>query len=443
MNTTSWLSQLQNIIATGKDKKLESTLSPLFCSANSSVDKDTIVEVEISQSRAVQYLEQKFGPSHWGTLSTKLNLAKLYALQSKWNETTEILEEVLKTQIQKFGVSNLDTFNTADGLCEIYLKQDLLDKAEERIHWTLKGKKATLGYSHDSTLQTYKQLGMLYEKQGEWNKATQIVDWMLETKKTKLGPFHKSTLDTFEHLGTLHEEQGKLEAAEQTLKQTLKEYTDVHGLTHVLTLSRLYCLGLLYICQGKLDDARGMFTQALLWYDAVFGHLPISDTSFFDCFDNLCLKQKSLNDARMFERESQGGGKTGPNQVSTSETPSHLEFLSTDKKRSKKKQQTLEIISEEHHRALMEFQALASDMANKLGRCYASGNKRDEAQVMFDMAENLLSQKRLDDGKHIIRWATQGIYGTICSLPGFSVVLPSSHHLLLSEVEPGIRLFND
>ena len=231
----------------------------------------------------------------------KLQLAKIYNIQARYEESERLYLETMHLQFPKGKAIGPSTrVNLMRGLADTYRAQGWYEQAEQMLIKALNIDKRDLKLPHEVqailyldqgryqeaealfrevierhqrdlpgegihryTLPILSGLAALYTKQGSFAEAESLFQDIRETQKEKLGEDHWETLKTLNDFGVLRREQQRYEEAEYMLRQALDGRRLKLGDDHPACFEFIHELAVLYKEQELYDKAEPLLLEAV------------------------------------------------------------------------------------------------------------------------------------------------------------------------------------
>lgn len=205
--------------------------------------------------RALRARERVFGVDHLDTLTSMLNMARLFGSQGQWEDSETLLQQILgivsKKETQLGRSLMLSTLRSlADARRNLGHYQEAAD-LEIRI---LKSRESDLGSEHPTTVTVKGNLAYTYRLLGRLKEAEELNLQILSTQETY---HHVETeiLTTKSHLASVYLLQGRTSLAETLHLEVFAATQAKLGPDHPDTVYAMANLRRTYEKQGRLDEA--------------------------------------------------------------------------------------------------------------------------------------------------------------------------------------------
>jgi serine/threonine protein kinase len=257
-------------------------------------EAETLFQQIIQEKEKTEHIYTNLYP--W----VKLQLAKIYNIQARYEESKRLYLEMMHPQFRKGeGLPQGYGVNTMRGLADTYRAQGRYEEAEQTLYKARDIDKTDQKLPHEIlamlyldqgryqeaetcfkeviqrhrrdlpgegihryTLPMLSGLAVSYTKQGRFAEAESLFKDIQETQREKLGEDHWETLKTLNDFGVLRREQQRYEESESMLHQALEGRQRKLGADHPDCFESLHELAVLYKEQGDYDKAEPLLIKA-------------------------------------------------------------------------------------------------------------------------------------------------------------------------------------
>jgi tetratricopeptide (TPR) repeat protein len=297
-------------------------------------------EAEIRIAQVMETRRSVLGADHPYTLTSMVNLARIYSNQGRWKEAEEIFIEVIHVFERMADSENLELLSVSAELAATYRKMGEWKRAQVIEERVLLVRKRILGSEHHDTLRILSSLASTYWHQGRWQDAEKLLVpirsklWSVETcedpeilksmaelvwtyykqgklteaeelgteimdvRETLLGKDHPDTLTSIAHMAAIYEQKWRLKAAEKLKLQVLETRRRLFGDDHPDTLISMVNLAMNYRHQGRENDAEPLERHV---FELRKLNLGVDNPSTLISMNNLAwtLKRQGHHDAAL------------------------------------------------------------------------------------------------------------------------------------------------
>jgi len=186
------------------------------------------------------------------------NLANTYRAQGRYQQAEQML-------IKALDIDKTDRKLPHEVQAMLYLDQGRYQEAEALFREVIERQQRDLPGEgiHRYTLPTLSGLAALYTKQGRFTEAESLFQDIREIQKEKLGEDHWETLETLNDFGVLQREQQRYEMAESMLHQALHGRQHKLGTDHPACYESMHELAVLYKEQARYEEAEKLLLKAI------------------------------------------------------------------------------------------------------------------------------------------------------------------------------------
>jgi CHAT domain-containing protein/Tfp pilus assembly protein PilF len=217
--------------------------------------------------RALEIMEQRFGPNHPNVAAFLNTLASLHQDQGNFRDAETLLRRAL--EIQERGFPNLWT--ALNNLAYLYFDQERYADAEPLFNRSLAISEKVHGPNHPEVATLMHNLAGLYLEQGRYADAELLLRRSLAIRQKALGLNHRYVADSLSNLANSYERQGRYADAEPLYKQSLAISEKVLGPNHPDVATSLNRVAAFYYGQRRDDDAAPLFKRSLAIREKALG----------------------------------------------------------------------------------------------------------------------------------------------------------------------------
>lgn len=204
--------------------------------ANSYLDRGRHADALKLLEEALSLRQQKLGPTHRRTLSTRISIAMCYFYLRRPNDSTILFEETLAIQKEKLGADDPDTLRTMSNLAINYSQLGRQTDAVKLKEEVLEVRRRRFGADHRDTLMSMSDLAAAYVAMGRQAEALKLREEAFTLRKQKLGPDHADTLASMHSIAVSYHALGRHVDALKLLEETLALRQQKLGSDHSDTL---------------------------------------------------------------------------------------------------------------------------------------------------------------------------------------------------------------
>lgn len=163
-------------------------------------------EAEQHLLRSLEINEFLNGPEHPNTLIARDNIAWLYRLQERWQESIAIDSDVLRIRRRIFGEDHIETAYSKATLGVAYGETGQLDRAEQFLREAIEVYLAQYGEDSWSTGIVYRELGKVLSLQGDNDEALKMLRSAHRILLDVYGKQHDDTLELQDMIAKLEDD---------------------------------------------------------------------------------------------------------------------------------------------------------------------------------------------------------------------------------------------
>ena len=215
-----------------------------------------------SAEEALRISRELFREDNLGVMTLRNDLASLYGMVAKYDQSIPILEKVVEDRTAKLGEVHEDTLGSIATLARNYELTGQLDKALALKEQVYKKCMAEFGKEHPLTLYSTASLARAYEVAGDLKRALPLFEDSLTTMKKTFGENHPNVLASMNNLAVAYESSNQLEKALVLKEQTLAKCKVVLGENHPNTINVINGMAVAYQKADRLPEALPLFEEA-------------------------------------------------------------------------------------------------------------------------------------------------------------------------------------
>ncbi|MBV1879731.1 MAG: CHAT domain-containing protein [Pseudomonadales bacterium] len=310
-NASNELAVLCDTLTGGYGAYHPETIYCLKSSADLQLTLGQLADAETTYNTVIERKNLALTDVDASVLGVLSQLAEIYRLSGRYQESTDLLSSVVHTALQMGEIeasyaaksylgrvlNNLGEYEKAQLVMQETLQYGLLHwlatpgniynlllelgavyqaqgkflEAEASFAEALEGLVEVYGENHPSALVASNNLGTLYEKSGFYDKAEPLIKKTLTMMEQTLGEDHPNTLNTRNNLGLIHESQGNFREAEPLYLKSLAKMITVRGETSSDTIAVKNNLAYLYMLMQDYERSAKLFTEVQQQWLTLFG----------------------------------------------------------------------------------------------------------------------------------------------------------------------------
>ncbi len=215
---------------------------------------------------ALEVRERHLGTLHPDTVSSRVELGRLYWLAGRYPAAQATLEQALGQRQRALGNSDPGVAEVLDHLGSVYQIQASWEAARAAFTRALSIRQASFGVDSPETAYSLDDLGVLLLDRGELDAAVSHFQRALAIRERALGPEHPEVATTCNGLALALHQQGNLEAAQALHERALATREKVLGADSPDVAQSLTNLSQVYLDRGFADQAESALLRALdIW----------------------------------------------------------------------------------------------------------------------------------------------------------------------------------
>ena len=255
---------------------------------------------EESESLYLKVLEirkKTLGEKHQDYALSLSNLASLYDDEGKYLLSEPLHIKSLEIHKNLFGERSSEYLISLNNLANCYNLQGKYLEAEPLFEKVLKTRKETIGEDNLDYSISLTNLAVLYVNQGKYSLAEPLYIKAIALNKKFLGIQHPDYASSLSNLAVLYDSQGMYAKAEPLQKQALEIRKIILGNKHPDYASSLQNLAAIYVNQKKYIDAEVLYKEALVINEEVLGNKHPDYATSLDLLAQLYRDQEKYSDA--------------------------------------------------------------------------------------------------------------------------------------------------
>ncbi len=215
---------------------------------------------------ALEARERDLGPEHPDTITSRVELGRLYWLAGRYEKAQGTLETALAQRERAFGLEHPEVAEILDHLGSVYGTQASWEAAREAFTRALSIREHAFGPETVETAASLDDLGVMLLDRGEAAEAEPYLRRALAIREHILGPEHPEVASSCNGLGIALQNQNELEAAQALHERALAIREKVVGADSPDVAQSLTNLGQVYLDRGFGEQAESALRRALdIW----------------------------------------------------------------------------------------------------------------------------------------------------------------------------------
>jgi tetratricopeptide (TPR) repeat protein len=165
-------------------------------------------------------------------LLTKYFYVLVLRVQGKYEDSLNIINEVLSARNDKLGADHKDTVTTMSKKAEIFSNMGKYAEALSIYDQVINIQSEKLGADHSDTLTTINDKALVLSYMGKYEEALSMYNHVISVRRNKLGATHPSTLTTLSNKAVLLHKMGKYDEALILYDEVFNARRDTLGADH-------------------------------------------------------------------------------------------------------------------------------------------------------------------------------------------------------------------
>lgn len=227
------------------------------------------------------------------------NLAKLYAVQSRYAEAEPLFKRSLTIRVNKIGPVNADVARSLTNLGKTYQLEGKYAESESLLKRAMAVLEESKGATHSDYAVALTDLAKLYDEQHKIGAARKLSEQALAIQEKSLGVQSPVVAETLNGLARARSEEYDYAAAEPLYQRALKIDELSFGADSPSVSRDLNNLALLYVSQGRYAEAEPLYKRSLAIVQTKLGN---NHPDVATCLNNLAFLYK--NESKYAEAES-------------------------------------------------------------------------------------------------------------------------------------------
>jgi tetratricopeptide (TPR) repeat protein len=226
-------------------------------------DDGRLHEAEILLLQIIRWQRNMLGNAHVDTLTSRYNLAMVYASQGHIKKSFDMQSLVVKDAAVSLSLDHELTLKSKSSFAATLTERGSYSDAEDLLNQVIDRQRNTLGKDHMDTLRSTISLGRNMLLQGRSKEAEKALLCILNAEDSASRGSQPLVLDTMLRLADVYIQQRRLELAETITLWVLEHYKKGLGQEHPITILTMLTLGRIYRDLRKDDSAQSLASQAL------------------------------------------------------------------------------------------------------------------------------------------------------------------------------------
>lgn len=218
----------------------------------------------------------------------QVDIAKLLAAQGNLADAEAYYMRALDSINNNYGPNHLYTARVIGSIAKLYTLQKRYTEAQSLINRALVVQEKTYGQNHHFLASTWLTIAMIRQAKKNYTEAEQLLQNALIVVEENRGPEHPMTGKVLSSLGAVYIDDGKYKEAESTCLRAVNVLEDSLGADNDSTAVALNNLARLYIHQQKYAEAKNLCHRALSALESIFDQ---NHPSVADVLETLALLQ--------------------------------------------------------------------------------------------------------------------------------------------------------
>jgi tetratricopeptide (TPR) repeat protein len=212
-------------------------------------------EAKSIQARVLALTQRGLGPNHPAVSDALNNLAAAHLGAGETEQAGTLLERSIAILEAAFGPDHPGLASILDNLAKVREAAGKLDEAQALYERSLRISEQSLGVDHPRLGRTLSDLGALLATRGDLEAARESFERAHAVVEKAYGPEHPDAASILSNLATLHQWAGNLEQAFDMQRSALLATEKKLGADHILLAGPLYNLGSLSLDLKRPQDA--------------------------------------------------------------------------------------------------------------------------------------------------------------------------------------------
>ena len=193
----------------------------------------------------------------------KVDMARLLAAQGDYVNAEAYFKKAMDTIENNYGPDHLYTTRVLCSMGALYVQQERYAEAEELISRALPVQQQIYGPGHRLLVPAWLVMSSIYEARGDMVNAKKLLEKSLAAIENPNDSGHMVECDVLSRLGQFYITSKKYSRAENVLKRALQVLENSKGADSDHEAVALNSLAKVYINQGKYSEAQSLCSRAL------------------------------------------------------------------------------------------------------------------------------------------------------------------------------------
>lgn len=249
-------------------------------------------------------IKKSLGPENTIVAAILSNLATLYQLMGKYNESIKYYERSLKVfkELNEFGSPN--SIATLNNLSLLYEMKGESKKALKLHRQVFISRKKTFGMEHPEVAEALNNLALFYRNKGKYKVALRLCEKSYLILQRTLGPENPELAYVINDIATLYQETGEYGKALHFFEHSLEKYETKLGARHPYSLKTRCNLAGLYFKEGKYESALSTYEDILQIQKEVLSHEHPDIAITLNNLGELLKEMGNFEEAKPFYQEA-------------------------------------------------------------------------------------------------------------------------------------------
>ena len=346
--------------------------------------------------KSLEINEKILGKDHPHTATSYSQIGVVYENQGDYSKALKCFFKALEIQEKSLGKEHLDTARTYDNIGLIYKDQCDYQKAMEYYFKSLVIREKVFGKEHPYIARSLKLIGGVYKDQCDYMKALEYYSKALEIEERVFCNEHTDIAITYNNLGQVYCFQHNYPKALECYFKALAIIEKVLGMEHSYNAIAYNDIGFVHYLQSNYSQALEYYNKALSIWEKALGKEHAYTAEAYDNIGEAYRKMGDNLNALTYRLKYLDYciKKIGEKNIKTANTYNSIGAIYRDlaqyDKSLKYIGKALEIAQE-----LKEIISVAT-YHNRLGRVYALIGDKENAQMHFQTAIDMLSEDHLE-----------------------------------------------
>ena len=193
----------------------------------------------------------------------KNNLATVYQDLGRYEQSAQLLEATLVSDLKNFGEQHPNVAISSSSLAISYQSLGRYEEAAQLLEAALASDRKNFGEQHPNVAKRNANLATVYQDLGRFEQAAHLLEMALESELKNFGEEHPNVARCRSNLAQVYQDLGRFEQAAKLAEVALESAQKIFGEEHPIVAIRGSNLALVYRDLGRYEEAAQLLEEAV------------------------------------------------------------------------------------------------------------------------------------------------------------------------------------